>query len=106
MPNRRLPPNEAAPLLDQGFAYVDVRSPAEFADGHPPGAQNLPLGPDFPAAFAAQFPAKDAKVVVGCKMGGRSTRAVDALAAAGYSELVNMLGGFDQWAALGLPVKK
>ena len=103
---RRLPPNEASELLAQGYVYVDVRSIPEFKEGHPTGAENIPFTNDFPAVFATRFPAKDAKVVVGCKMGGRSQRAAELMASDGYSELVNVTGGFDQWLAMGLPVTK
>ena len=48
---------------------------------------------DFLATMQRQFP-KDAKLVFGCKSGGRSQRACELLENAGYSTLVNMYGGF------------
>ena len=103
---RTVTPREAKELLDsQGYTYVDVRSEAEFAQGHPDGAANVPLmhldpargmvpNPDFVDVMQATYPA-DAKLVLGCKTGGRSARAAETLARAGYSDLVNMDGGFD-----------
>jgi rhodanese-related sulfurtransferase len=120
-------PAEAKALLDtqEGWKYLDVRSVEEFAAGHPPGAWNVPIfhrGPlgmtpneDFVAVVSRTF-AKDTKLVVGCASGPRSMRACEILAAAGYTHLVNVEGGFmggrDEfgrpipgWASAGLPVE-
>ena len=97
-------PVEAKALLDtEGYRYVDVRTEAEFVAGHADGAVNVPValaGPmgmqpntDFLRTMQANFP-PDSKLVVGCKVGGRSARACQILEAAGYSDLVNMDGGF------------
>lgn len=123
MPKRIAPP-EAAALLKDGWTYVDVRSVPEFADGHPAGAFNVPLrhmGPggmspnaDFQRVIEAHFP-KDAKLVIGCKSGGRSLQAATILEGAGYTSVVEMRGGFlgesdpfgrvstPGWVAAGLP---
>jgi rhodanese-related sulfurtransferase len=101
---KRVMPKEAHDLVQQGWAYVDVRSIPEFEAEHPAGAYNIPLmhlvvgrgmtpNPEFSAVFAKHFP-KDAKVVVGCKTAGRSLRAAEMLAAAGWTSVVDMRGGF------------
>src|SRR5262249_17193236 len=100
---KRVTPPEAAALLGQGWAYLDVRSIPEFEVGHPAGAANIPLlhyGPegmtpnaDFERVVEATFP-RDAKLVVGCKVGGRSLQAAALLMAAGYGEVLDMRGGF------------
>jgi rhodanese-related sulfurtransferase len=100
---KRVTPPEAQAMLGEGWVYLDVRSIPEFDDGHPPGAANVPLlhvqngrmvpNPDFEAVVAANF-AKEAKIVVGCKAGGRSLRAAAMLEAAGYTNVVDMQGGF------------
>ena len=41
--------------------------------------------------------------MVGCKSGRRSALACEQMAAAGYTDLVNVAGGFDAWLAAGLP---
>ena len=100
---KRVSPAEARDLIDkQGYVYVDVRSVPEFAAGHPTGAYNVPLmnmGPggmtanaDFLAVMET-FP-KDAKLVVGCKAGGRSARAASMLESAGYTSVVDQRAGF------------
>jgi rhodanese-related sulfurtransferase len=116
---RRVTPQEAKALLDEGWTYVDVRSIPEFEKGHPTGAYNVPLlhmGPagmspnaDFAAVMQKAFP-KDARLVVGCKMGGRSAQASQMLESLGYTSVVDQKGGFEGqpgnpgWSPAGLPV--
>jgi rhodanese-related sulfurtransferase len=72
--------------------------------------------PDFRRVVEASF-ARDAKLVVGCKMGSRSVQAATLLEAAGYTSVVEMRGGFHGerdnfgrvsvlgWAGENLPVE-
>jgi rhodanese-related sulfurtransferase len=106
MPYQTITPRQASELLanDARCAYLDVRSEQEFAAGHPVGARNIPIAhlsgggmvanEDFLAVVATNFP-KEALIVVGCKMGGRSARACEILANAGWKNLKNVDGGFD-----------
>ena len=103
MSYRSVDPNEAKALLDDGWTYVDVRSESEFAEGHPPGAVNVPIihfggggprpNPDFLGVISRLY-STETRLVLGCKSGGRSARACQVLAGAGYIELANMDGGF------------
>jgi len=102
---RTLNPAGAKALLDgqEGWSYIDVRTEEEFALGHAPGAYNVPVAlrgpggmqqnPRFVEAMAKAFE-RDAPLVVACAMGGRSARACELLALAGFTRLVNMDGGF------------
>jgi rhodanese-related sulfurtransferase len=100
---KRVTPPEAAELMASGWTYLDVRSIPEFDGGHPAGAANVPLlhlangrmspNADFQKVMAANFP-RDAKLVVGCKVGGRSLQAAALLEAAGYTSVVDMRGGY------------
>lgn len=124
---KRVSPAEAKALLENGYLYVDVRSEAEFEEAHPASAVNVPImhlgaggmtpNPDFLAVMTAAFP-KDAKLVVGCKAGGRSLRAATVLLGAGFSDVVDQRAGFDGqrdafgaftekgWGPAGLPVER
>ena len=123
---KRVTPPEAAALLADGWVYLDVRSIPEFDAGHPAGAANVPLlhfeggrmrpNPDFERVVTANFP-RQTRLVVGCKVGGRSLQAAALLEAAGYPDVVDMRGGFHGekdgfgrvtcagWAASNLPVE-
>ncbi len=107
-------PEEAAELLSRGHVYVDVRSEPEFEAGHPEGALNVPLldagpvglvpNPDFLAVMEQAF-GKHEALVIGCKAGGRSKRAAELLAKAGFSRLWDQFAGFDAGKdAFGRPV--
>ncbi len=123
----RISPQEASAKLAEGWTYVDVRTTQEFEAGHPPGAVNVPFmladaagmvpNPDFLAVMAAAFPT-DARLVVGCKTGGRSLRAAQALLGAGYTRVVDQRAGWEGarnpfgqvtepgWSRAGLPVEE
>ena len=114
---------------NEGYTYVDVRSVPEFDGGHPAGACNVPLlhrdpatgqmmpNPEFLAVMQANY-TPDARLLIGCQMGGRSARAAQILASAGYTEVCNVMGGFGGaydratgqvvhpgWSGAGLPVE-
>lgn len=117
-------PEEAAQLMSQGHVYVDVRSEPEFEAGHPEGALNVPLlnagpvglvpNPEFQSVMEAAF-GKGEPLIIGCKAGGRSKRASELLAQAGFSNLSDQVAGFDAgkdafgralpgWSRTSLPV--
>lgn len=76
---------------EPGVVVVDVRTPEEFASGHLLGAININL--EDPA-FAANIAGLDKGVTyaVYCRSGRRSTLASDAMAAAGFTSVVNLAG--------------
>ncbi|SEE28152.1 rhodanese-like domain-containing protein [Streptomyces sp. Ag109_O5-10] len=81
---------------------VDVREPYEWQAGHAPRAVHLPLSA---LAAGAGLPdrAQARPLVVICRSGNRSLRAVELLVARG-SEAVDVIGGMRDWAQAGLPV--
>jgi rhodanese-related sulfurtransferase len=122
---RRVSPEQAQTLLAEGYTFVDVRSEPEYERGHVPGAYNVPImhqgpsgmrpNPDFELVMERAFP-KDARLIVGCRSGVRSSRAADVLSAAGFAEVVDLETGWDGsrdafgrlcpgWAAKGLPAE-
>lgn len=92
--------------------YLDVRTASEFAAGHVPNAVNVPVMAEGGVAVQsfvedAQAAIKDASsVIVGCKSGKRSTRAIDMLKSAGVEGPEELDGGFDSWlSSPDLPVE-
>jgi rhodanese-related sulfurtransferase len=115
---------EAHQLQANGSIYVDVRSVPEFEHGHPEGSFNVPLlhidprtgqrypNQDFVSVMRGSFPA-DAPLLIGCQAGARSVQACQVLAAQGYTNLTNVLGGWGGspsgdagWVPSGLPVER
>ena len=81
-----------------GVVLLDVREDDEWTAGHAPDATHTPLGQLIPADYPA-----GTTVLCVCRSGGRSSKAVEALRAAGI-DAVNVSGGMTCWAAAGLPV--
>lgn len=94
---------DPAPSVGAGTVVLDVRTPAEFADGHLEGARNIDVGS---ANFAEQIAVldPDAEYVVYCRSGSRSAAAVAGMAAGGFDHLTDA-GGLDAAASsTGLPI--
>lgn len=89
--------------VDSSTTIIDVRTPAEFAEGHLEGAINIDLGdPGFASRIAALDPA--GSYVVYCHSGNRSAQAATAMADLGFTDVADA-GGIDTAAATtGLPV--
>jgi len=77
------------------FDLIDVREPHEWAIAKIPGARLVPLG-SFTEALSSLDSARD--IVVTCKMGGRSAKAVRQLQAAGFKKVWNLAGGILRWS--------
>lgn len=73
---------------------LDVRTPAEYAQGHIPGILLIPL--DQLLDRIAEVP-KDKKVLVICRSGNRSSQATAALRERGYTNVFNVTSGMMQW---------
>lgn len=86
-------PTQAKALVKKGALLVDVRTPEEFAGGHIDGAVNIPI--DDLDARKGELP-KDKDIVVYCRSGGRSARAKNLLAQAGYTKVLD-LGAMSNW---------
>jgi adenylyltransferase/sulfurtransferase len=83
--------------LDRGdkFRLIDVREPFEWDICRIPGATLIPLG-QLPSRMSELDSADE--IVLQCKSGGRSARALKLLQEAGFSKLNNLEGGITAWA--------
>jgi len=104
---------ELRALQDAGAPVVDVREPDEFADGHLPGAVNIPRGllefevdghPAVNYETAEALSHRERPVVLYCLSGGRSALAAEALKRLGFTSPVSLAGGILHWADAGHPV--
>ena len=89
-------PLELAERLRAGdIDLIDVREPHEWDIAHIPGARLIPLG-NLPAAVPSLDRTRD--IVVQCRSGARSGRAVRLLQAAGFTRVRNLAGGILRWS--------
>ena len=93
-------PSVTAQQVEAGARVLDVREDDEWEAGHIEGALHIPL---------AQVPQRleelvgDEPLVVVCRSGGRSSRAVAWLSQQGV-DAVNLDGGMGAWQAAGRPM--
>ncbi|GAB4505686.1 MAG: molybdopterin-synthase adenylyltransferase MoeB [Anaerolineales bacterium] len=80
---------------DPSLLLLDVREPHELEISALPGAVNIPLG-----VLAARLHELDTarEMVVFCKAGTRSARALELLVSAGFKKVKNLKGGINAWA--------
>jgi len=85
----------AARLKENRLKLLDVREPHELEISSLPGAVNIPLG-----TLAARLSELDSaeEMVVFCKSGARSARALELLISAGFKKVKNLKGGINAWA--------
>ena len=82
---------------------VDVRTADEFTEGHIAGAVNNDWLEDG-FLDRAKILDKSKPVLLYCAAGGRSEDAVAAMKKAGYTNVVDLAGGFNGWKRSTLPV--
>ncbi len=97
----RISPAELKALCEQGgVELLDVRTPLEFGEVHVVGAKNVPLDQLNPAAFGDP----NRKIYVICRSGSRGQKGCEKLAAAGFTNVVNIDGGTLACEQAGVPV--
>jgi len=80
---------------DHDLKVIDVREPHELEISHLPGAELIPLGQL--AGRMSELDSAD-EIVLMCKAGTRSARALDILYSAGFRKMKNLKGGINAWA--------
>lgn len=73
---------------------IDVREPSEHVGGAIEGDKNVPLG-ELPQRYG-ELP-KDKPIVIYCRSGGRSMRAVSFLQEQGFKNVRSLSGGYEGW---------
>lgn len=80
---------------------VDIRTPAEIAQGAIPDAMRLPM--HLIPMRMNELP-KDRDVVLYCRSGARSYQACAYMMQQGYDRVLNLRGGIIAWARHGYPI--
>ena len=96
--NDRIAKNKAPFILD-------VRTPEEFAQGHVPGAVNIPVSEiaDRSSELAGY---KEKEIVVYCAAGPRASFARSLMSQLGFTGTKELQGHMMGWTADGYPVEK
>jgi rhodanese-related sulfurtransferase len=107
---REIQPAELLELQRFGCPVIDVREPDEFAEGHIPGAVNIPRGmlefevdahPAVNYETAEVLSHRERPVILYCLSGGRSALAADALLRLGFVNPMSLDHGILGWADTG-----
>lgn len=90
-------PNQVISRISSGekIHLIDVREPHELKISNIDGADLIPLG-----SLASEMHRLDSaeEIVLFCKSGSRSARALELLAGAGFRKIKNLRGGINAWA--------
>ena len=90
---RQISMDEAVKMMrdEKDYIILDVRRPDEYAEGHIPGAINVP-NEEIGTAEIAALPDKSQRIFVYCRSGRRSKEASEKLVALGYTNIVEFGG--------------
>ena len=94
---RQISQEEAQKMMETEKDYIilDVRTPAEYAEGHIPGA--ICISHDsIPTDDIPELPDKDQLIMIYCRSGRRSKLAAEQLVSQGYTDIVEF-GGINTW---------
>ena len=94
---RQISMDEAVKMMkdEKNYIILDARRPDEFAEGHIPGAINVP-NEEIGTTDIAELPNKSQLILVYCRSGRRSKEASEKLVKLGYTNIVEF-GGILDW---------
>ena len=81
---------------DSSIILLDVRTQAEYDQGHIPNSALIPVD-ELENRAENELQDKNAKIIVYCRSGSRSLTACNILVSLGYTNVYNMLGGINGW---------
>jgi rhodanese-related sulfurtransferase len=82
-----------------------VRTPEEFAQGHVPGALNIPVS-DLAARAGELMPFRDKEIVVYCQVGPRAYFVGMLMEQNGFTGVLDLQGHMHEWLSNGHPIQK
>lgn len=90
---------------DPDLVVLDVRTAAEFAKGHIPGARNVSHDL-LQSSLESLGDVRDKQVVLYCRSGRRTMIAADVLRKAGFKRLAHLEGDFLAWESENRPIER
>ncbi len=97
--------SERIAWADRSLVLLDVRTPAEYAEGHLPGAINIPHT-ELATRVAELADSRESDIVVYCRSGNRTRQALGVLKEAGFSRIFHLQGDYLRWSEEKRPVIK
>ena len=103
---REVSPTDLSSMSQGGVVLIDVREPGEYAQGHLPGAVNIPRGvlefqihahPAMACVAEESLANTSRRLVLYCRTGGRSALAADSLQELGFTDVLSLAGGVEAW---------
>ena len=91
---KRIPPQIAQDLRQQGAVIVDIRDPQSFALGHISGSRHLD---NYSLADFIARADLDTPLIVSCYHGNSSQSAAAYLSSQGFADVYSLDGGFELW---------
>jgi len=95
--------SQAHALYEAGATFVDVRTEAEWEQGHIARSLLIPLD-DLPNRLN-EIP-EDKDIVVVCRSGTRSREGASILRQSGFRNVTCLSGGLQAWVAAGYPIQQ
>jgi len=103
---KNLSGKEAAEALkDTSIFILDVRTPAEYNEGHISRATLISVA-ELADRIKELEPYKHKPIFVYCRSGNRSIVAVQILTKQGFTNILHLKGGIKSWTVAGLPLDK
>lgn len=102
-----LSPSMATRLMNNhsDALILDIRTAADFKNGHIKGAKNIPLK-EFASNVEGLSSDKDKPVLLYCNSGSTVTSAIKLLKKAGFEKINNLDGGIAAWKEASMPLTK
>jgi len=97
--------NDRIAWADRSLVVLDVRTSAEYGDGHIPGAINIPHD-ELGKRVAELADARDSDIVVYCRTGRRAQEAIGVLQKQGFKRVYHLEGDYTRWSEEKRPVVK
>lgn len=97
------PVHAAGMVRSDRACLLDVRGMDEYQDSHIPGAVHIPMG--YVPGRAVELP-HDRPLIVQCGGGLRSQVVASLLQRQGFTNVLNLAGGIDNWKRAGLPIEQ
>lgn len=103
----QLSPSSAIRLMNNhsDALVLDVRTAADYKNGHIKGAKNIPLS-DLAGSIESLEKEKDKPVLIYCNSGNSVMRAIRMLKKAGFEKVNNLEGGIAAWKEANMPLTK